>query len=339
MWKTLFLIKRCIFANKKRCSMAEMCFHKYPQIQEAKKGIRSTLVNSSGSLKSLLLLVFFVMFVLDVHPKKLALLIGISDYPHTGAKGASWSQIHGANDVNLLSPTLLRQGFSVTELLDDKATGKAIRSALTGLVNDTKRGDIVYIHFSGHGQPYEDISGDEADGWDEAIVPYDAQSVFCNRYKGENHIIDDELEKFANRIRLKAGSAGFVYVVLDACHMGGASRGVTSVDSVSYVRGTSRGFSPNGRKYIPQIDNRGHLKVKSSSKMASVCYIEACRAYQTNVEIKEGGTYYGSLSYYVNKSIKVFPLTGNTSWVKSVENGMAHDNRLIKQNMVIETSR
>ena len=37
-----------------------------------------------------------------------------------------------------------------------------------------KSGDIVYLHFSCHGQPVEDLDGDEKDGWDESIVPYDA---------------------------------------------------------------------------------------------------------------------------------------------------------------------
>jgi hypothetical protein len=31
-------------------------------------------------------------------------------------------------------------------------------------------GDIIYLHFSCHGQPFEDMNGDEADGWDESYL-------------------------------------------------------------------------------------------------------------------------------------------------------------------------
>ena len=91
---------------------------------------------------------------------------------------------------------------------------------------------MVVIHFSGHGQPFEDLSGDEADGWDEAIVPYDAKKCYSRTYTGQCHIIDDELERYINSLRTTVGPRGFVYVVLDACHMGGASRDESETDSV-----------------------------------------------------------------------------------------------------------
>lgn len=56
-----------------------------------------------------------------------------------------------------------------------------------------KNGDIIYIHFSCHGQPVEDIDGDEDDDWDEAIVACDAKKEYLKGvYTGESHIIDDE---------------------------------------------------------------------------------------------------------------------------------------------------
>ena len=276
---------------------------------------------------------------LCLQAKKLALLIGISEYPQTGIVGASWKPIHGANDVALLAPTLRKQGFNVTQLTNHQGKAAAIRSALKGLASQAGQGDLVYIHFSGHGQPYEDLSGDEADGWDEAIIPYDAQRFYHKGYKGENHILDDELEVLINRVRLKAGTAGFVYVVLDACHIGGASRAESEADSCEVVRGTHVGFSPHGKKYIPKIDRRGHLKVKRSPKMAGICYLEACRAYQNNTEIKEGGRYYGSLSYYINQSLKAVTLSRNCQWTNTVVRKMARDKRLVTQNPVIETDR
>lgn len=207
--------------------------------------------------------------------KKRALLIGISHYPQTTKSNpCTWTNIHGSNDVRLLRGTLQKQGFRITTLTNAQATASHIRRALKRLRQQAAKGDMVVIHFSGHGQPFEDLSGDEADGWDEAIVPYDAKKCYNRTYTGRCHIIDDELEHYINNLRTTVGPRGFVYVVLDACHMGGASRDESETDSAACARGTNVGFSPNGRTYIPRIDRRGHFTVKASPRMAGVCYIE-----------------------------------------------------------------
>lgn len=300
-----------------------------------------TIFEVKDNKQSIQIMVFTLLFLLcmcTANAKKRALVVGISNYPQTNVV-ASWNSIHGANDVSLLTPTLRKQGFCIESLIDSHATAFNIRKALKDLASKSTKGDLIYIHFSCHGQPFEDTSGDEEDGWDESIVPFDAQKTYHKHYKGENHIIDDELEKYINTIREKIGSSGFVYVILDACHMGGASRDESETEDEEYTRGTNRGFSPYSKKYIPKIDRRGHLKLKSSSKLAGVCYIEACRSYQSNTEIKENNSFYGPLSYYINKSLGIITLSNATSWVSMVVKSMEQDRRLIKQNPVIETDK
>lgn len=284
-------------------------------------------------------ILFSLLFSIESMAAKRALLIGISDYPVVSEVNASWNAIHGANDVNLLSPTLRKQGFILSELKNERATASAIRTSLKDLISSTQKGDLVYIHFSGHGQPFEDKSGDEVDGWDEAIVPFDAQMKFHKNYKGQSHILDDELEVSINKIREKVGPSGFVYVILDACHMGSASREESESEDELFIRGTDRGFSPNSKQYVPKIDRRGHLKVKSDATLSGIVYLEACRSYQTNSEIKENGQFYGPLSFYVNKVLNSVSLSSNTSWTSAVLKAMANDKRLIKQNPVIETDK
>ena len=66
-------------------------------------------------------------------------------------------------------------------------------------------GDIIYLHFSCHGQPIEDIDGDEDDGWDEALIPFDAKKKYQKgTYTGENHITDDELNSYLKRLTLES---------------------------------------------------------------------------------------------------------------------------------------
>lgn len=289
------------------------------------------------------LILFLIAFAFYAEAaEKRALLIGISDYPTVkGHPELEWSDIHGANDVATLAPTLKNQGFKTTSLTDSKATAANIRKAFRQLEASATAGDLIYIHFSGHGQAVEDKNGDEADGWDEAIIPYDARIKYAKGiYEGENHILDDELESYFTTIRNKIGRSGYLYIVLDACHMGGASRGDEEEEDELFVRGTDKGFSPSGKRYIPKIDRRGNMKVSSNgNNQSGICILEACRAYQTNAEIKQNGKYYGPLTYYINQYLTDKTLTSNNSWVESVRALMNKDKRLIKQNMVIESNQ
>ena len=102
---------------------------------------------------------------------KRALLVGISDYGNVMEDPNKWANISGANDVLLLSPLFSEHGYTVTSLVDSQATHANITNALMELAKESKKGDVVYIHFSMHGQPFEDLNGDEEDGWDEALTP------------------------------------------------------------------------------------------------------------------------------------------------------------------------
>lgn len=268
---------------------------------------------------------------------KRALVIGLSQYPSYSTPGLSWPAIHGANDARLLGHTLQAQGFAVSLLTDSQATAAAIRRALKHLAESTGKGDLVVVHFSGHGQPYEDTSGDEADGWDESIVPYDAGAKYvAGVYEGDRHITDDELNERISRIRRRAGTGGFVYVILDACHIGGASRGREDDEEQVPVRGSGIGFSPHARHYAPPIDMRPVIAIPRGRGMADACYLEACRAYQTNCEIRMDGRYYGALSWYANDVLRRTTLSANLAWTDEVKRLMSGDRRLIRQNIVIE---
>ena len=96
--------------------------------------------------------------------EKRALLIGISDYPTVKwHPELEWRDIHGANDIVTLTPTLKKHGFKITSLTDSKATAANIRKAFHQLEASASAGDLIYIHFSGHGQAVEDMNGDEVD--------------------------------------------------------------------------------------------------------------------------------------------------------------------------------
>lgn len=220
---------------------------------------------------------------------KLALLIGIGEYP----QDSGWPTIHGDNDVAIIKNLLIGQDFKeddICELTNSAATKVGIMSALESILQEAKQGDVVYIHFSGHGQQVTDLDGDEDDHYDEAWIPYDARKKYeAGIYEGENHIIDDELNNYLNGLRAKVGVRGKIVVVADACHSGSGSRGLT--DNDEFIRGTSEKF---------EIPSKGSNVVKKEAPVHWL-YVGACKPYQTNYEYRSnGGTYYGSLSYVIS---------------------------------------
>lgn len=270
---------------------------------------------------------------------KRALLIGISDYGNAKEDINKWSNISGANDISLLTPLLKKQGFVVTSLINSQATYKGIKNAFEKLINDCKKGDTVYLHFSMHGQPFEDMNGDESDGWDEALIPVDAQMKYKKGvYEGKNHLLDDELEVYFNRIRSKIGTSGQLVVVMDACHSGGGVRGEDD-----HVRGTQKVFTRSGKEYKPDKtrETNDYFKVPTKTGQSPIICIEACRSYQNNTEVEDANTkkWYGSLSYYIAQAMRKNKVVGSHEWVEAIRNGMGKDERLSEQNMVIERSK
>lgn len=286
-------------------------------------------------LKFRLLLIIILLPPVGYARQKWAFLVGISNYD-TALTSYQWNNINGIEDVNLLSPILFNQGFSIITLLDKEATYKNIVTQLSEFSDNIKKGDIVYLHFSAHGQPVEDTNGDEEDGWDEAIVPIDAYKIYKKGlYDGNRHLIDDQLNKYVKRLREKIGPKGFLYVTIDACHAGTSSRANDET-----VRGTRVGFTYNNKVYKPSSNKRSHYKVESSAKLANVVFVEACRPDQVNTEIKVEGKRFGPLSYNIAQVLSKSPLsTEPMAFLNNLKESISENGHWPNnQNLVIETS-
>lgn len=264
---------------------------------------------------------------------KRAFLVGISKYK------SEWSDIHGSEDVDsLIEPELKKQGFQVTTLTNGNATHNSIINGLEAFIkNKIKKGDIIYIHFSTHGQPVEDYSGDEKDGWDESIVPYDAGSRYSkNGYDGSKHITDDELKDYVSRIRNTIGPEGALYVVMDACHAGSLSK-----DGFETTRGTNEGLSRSGKHYsFANAENKQHYRLQSGAKLAPTLFLEACTSKERNSEISVKGKEYGSLSYMVYLTLKHLNIGTNPAEFEYVVKSVVKGGTLWpkQQTLVTETS-
>ena len=131
-------------------------------------------------------------FVFNAFAEKYGLIIAVGDYP----RSTGWSSISSVNDIDLIKQALIGQDFkedNIAVIKNEEATRAGIIAAIAELRSKIKPGDIVVIHYSGHGQQIFDDNGDEIDDKDESLVPYDAWVRYTSQYKGENHIRDDEL--------------------------------------------------------------------------------------------------------------------------------------------------
>jgi hypothetical protein len=99
------------------------------------------------------------------------------------------------NDVgNIKQYLITQQGFKEKDMLilmDDgkhhPPTKKNIEDSFKRITQYSKANDVVFIHYSGHGGRVKDLNGDEADGFDETLIPSD--------YKKVGQILDDDVFK------------------------------------------------------------------------------------------------------------------------------------------------
>lgn len=200
-----------------------------------------------------------------------ALVIGIGEY-----EDAAWSRIHGDRDAEAVAGMLGRCGFGdVVSLVGREAVKEAVVREFRDLASRCSRGDTVYVHFSGHGQLMTDLDGDEADGWDESWVPYDACRKYCARDRGERHLCDDEVGELLDAVRERVGDVGVILVIVDACHAGDSTR-LPYLDGMPVLRGV----------YDPFVIPGGGARRKKLPERWLT--LSACKDYQMNQELPSG---------------------------------------------------
>lgn len=240
-----------------------------------KVGLLNELIKKSNFI-FLIVGLLFLPVTMSAQTRR-ALVIGIGEQ-----KDKNWAKINGDKDVSYVQQMLSGAGYKdVRTLINSHATKAGIVAAFEKLTSHCSVGDVVYIHFSGHGQLVTDINGDEEDGWDEAWIPYDAYKNYCKEDKGEKHLVDDEINVLLTAIKNKIGKQGKLLVVVDACHSGDSSRGD---DLDETVRGVYDEFVIPVRR-----------KARTHKLAEQWLTLSACKDYQLNQEMKSPQV--GKLTY------------------------------------------
>lgn len=230
-----------------------------------------------------------------------AVLIGVNRYRMPGA------DLRGCvSDVNNMTNLLKRQyGFKAADisvLTDFAATKKAIESAISGLIRGARRGDVLLVHFSGHGSNVPDDDGDEADFRDEILCPTDLD--------WKDPLRDDWLRKTFDSTR--AGVS--LTVITDCCHSGTITRVFTPPDAPVKSRYLPSPWDlaavESGRKLRGKTRGTLHKAPSSSRKKRDIVHAEipevlisGCRSDQTSADAAIAGGFHGALTYYLVESL------------------------------------
>ena len=232
---------------------------------------------------------------------KKALLVGINRYKIPGA------DLRGCvNDVkNLRAVLTASYGFAGTNikiLTDYAATTKAMRDAIATLVKGAKKGDVLLLHYSGHGANVPDKNGDEADRRDEILCPTDLD--------WKDPLLDDWLRTTFDRL-----PAGVSFtVIMDCCHSGTNTRALLPPDAPVISR-----YLPNPWDLMATESGRNlRGKVKGSLRRSTPArrkkdivavnipevLVTGCRDTQTSADAEIGGSFNGALTYNLVATIK-----------------------------------
>ncbi len=233
---------------------------------------------------------------------KRAVLIGINRYRIPGA------DLRGCvNDVNNLQSALTEYcGFSkndISVLTDTRATKKAMEAAIRQLVAGGRKGDVLLLHYSGHGSNVPDNDGDEADRRDEILCPADLD--------WKDTLRDDWLRATFNKLR----SGTQLTVIMDCCHSGTNTRAILPPDTPVISRflpspwdlvAAESGRSLRGKTISELRSSSRALRKKSDTVHADIpeLLITGCRDTQTSADADIGGTFNGALTYFLVQSIR-----------------------------------
>jgi len=233
----------------------------------------------------------------NMAPQKIALIVAVGNYP----ANSGWQSLSSNQDADLVKNALLTQGFmegNIFIIRDKQATKQGILNAIEHTLRKrATRGSTVVFHFSGHGQQIVDDDGDEKDNLDEAIVPYDSPYKYQpGYYEGQNLIRDEELGTALNRVRSKIGKKGHLLVLLDACHSGTGTRGLTNVRGTKYIMGLEEGVKPTASD-TNQLERERDV-YSGRKNLAPIISFFASSAKELNYEATDReGNNVGSLSY------------------------------------------
>ena len=154
----------------------------------------------------------------------------------------------------------------------------------------------MVVTYSGHGTWVPDDSGDEPDGRDEALCPYDIGAG--------NALLDDEIHEL-----FSARAAGVrVLLISDSCHSGSVTRGSEEDLDPGMPRALSAARSVDARNQLPRSLLARPLGLFSGfTRSGGDLLLAGCLDTEYSWDTRFGGRPNGAFTYYALKSLKTLP--------------------------------
>ena len=169
------------------------------------------------------------LFVLPVHAKRLALVMGNDNYQHVAKLQKA------GNDAVAMATELRAAGFEV--VLHKDLTYRGMVRAMESLYNSVTGGDQVVVFFAGHGVQLKNGS---------FLLPIDIEATSESEVEKTSYALNDLMEQ------LGGAKAAFSLVMVDACR-----------DNPLKSRGRNVG---GGRGLNPPDPPKGQMVVYSASR-------------------------------------------------------------------------
>jgi hypothetical protein len=239
-----------------------------------------------------------------------ALLVGIGNYE---IEAASLPGI--GRDIRSMHDMAGELGFDERQVLvlqDRAATLAGIRIAVQRhLIHGVSSDDRVLLYFSGHGTQVPDYNGDEEDGVDESLLPFDAKLVSSRgRQQLVNVLTDDELETM-----LAAIPAGEIVVIVDACHSGTVTRAPVDPDNLPEVASVPKSFIYEG---MPEPGKTLTKTMKVSGETYNYVGLSAAADNELAIATENGSLFTAALVAELREAsnsqpLSVFELAGRVA--------------------------
>jgi len=211
--------------------------------------------------------------IVPIIGNKVALLFGINNYP--GSSNDLNGCLNDIADVEKKLNELYPSEWSIKKFSDSQVTRSVFRNEIKNQIVSMISGQILLIHYSGHGSNVQDQNYDEADGYDETLYLYDG------------NFTDDEF----NSILQLIPEGVKVIIALDSCFSGSATR----LYSETYQKA----------KYIPNPDIKSFKRRKKYLKSDSMKWVvfSGCQENQTSADAFINNRYNGAFTWAWLKSM------------------------------------
>ncbi len=244
---------------------------------------------------------------------KRAVLIGINQYEDLSIPSLSGCVADAESMAAVLTDCYEFEAHDLVLLTaPEQTTRKAILDALTGLVDETRRGDVSVVYYSGHGSQVPDTSGDEEDGMDETIVPSNS-----HRDGGEVlDIVDDELHSYVFALAQRTPYTTFIF---DSCHSGSIDRDLIRPGAIEAIRAesrpipratlpASRPLSVPERPY-PGVPEDGGREMSASGliRQGDYALLAGCPDDEVSIEASFEGQMHGLLTKFLVDNLRSEP--------------------------------